>query len=178
MADDRKLLSHKKERLKDYRIREIISSKLREEWTPEQIAGHINLNHPELHTNHESIYLYIYNDAREFIPKLVRNHNKRHNRQHKQDKRVSRIPNRTMITDRPEVINQKERYSDWEADTVVSRQSKASLVVIRERKSQFVKIRKINSRTARNTRVAIVSMLKHIPDKLRKSITSEVRRTS
>jgi len=170
-ADQRKSESRKKERIKNPKIREIISEKFREDWSPEQIAGYINSEYPELHTNHESIYLYVYNDAREFIPKLARSHKKRQNRQQKQGKRASKIPNRTMITERPDVINQKKRHSDWEGDTVVSRQSKASLVVIRERKSQLVKIRKINSRTAKNTRIAIVSMMKHIPAKLRKSIT-------
>ena len=83
-----------------------------------------------------------------------------------------------MIPERPEIINKKKRYSDWEADTVVSRQSKACLVVLRERKSQKVKIRKIESRTAENTSRAIISMLKYVPENFRKSITSEVRRTS
>ena len=171
MASKRQALSHSKDRLKNAEIREIVAEKIRENWTPEQVAGYINSGYPHLHANHESIYLFIYNEARELIPKLARCHKKRQNRLQKQGKRASKIPNRTMISERPEIINQKMRYSDWEADTVISRQSKACLVVIRERKSQKVKIRKIESRTAENTGKAIISMMKNVPENFRKSIT-------
>lgn len=171
IADKRKHDSRKKDRLKNPEIRELVSKFIRNDWTPEQIAGYINSNYPHLYTNHESIYLYIYNESRDLIPYLARCHSKRKKRLQKQGKRASKIPNRTMISERPEIINQKKRYSDWEADTVVSRQSKACLVVLRERKSQKVKIRKIESRTAENTGKAIVSMMKNVPEKFRKSIT-------
>lgn len=170
-ATRRHLLSHQKERLKNPEIRALVSKFIRNDWTPEQIAGYINSEHPHLHTNHESIYLYIYHEARELIPKLTRCHKKRQKRQQKQVKRASKIPNRTMISERPDIINHKKRYSDWEADTVVSRQSKTCLVVLRERKSQKVKIRKIESRTAENTSRAIISMLKYVSKEFRKSIT-------
>ena len=170
-ADQRKHDSRQKDRLKNPEIRGLVSKFIRNDWTPEQVAGYINLEYPHLHTNHESIYLYIYNESRELIPYLARCHNKRNKRLQNQGKRAHKIKNRTMISERPEIINQKKRYSDWEADTVVSRQSKACLVVIRERKSQTVKIRKIESRTAENTGKAIISMMKNVPEKLRKSIT-------
>ena len=171
LAGKRKIESRQKERIQNSKVRELISKKIRDDWTPEQIAGYINSTQKGLHTNHESIYLYIYNDARELIPYLARSHKKRHNRQQKHGKRMHKIPNRTMIDQRPGVINNKKRYGDWEADTVVSRQSKASLVVIRERKSQQIRIRKINSRTADKTRKAIISMMNHIPNNLKLSIT-------
>lgn len=170
-ASKRLSSSRQKDRLKNPEIRELVSKLIRNDWTPEQVAGHINSEFPHLHTNHESIYLYIYNEAKDLIPYLVRSQDKRKKRLQKQGKRASKIPNRIMISERPEIINKKKRYSDWEADTVVSRKSKACLVVLRERKSQKVKIRKIESRTAENTSRAIISMLKYVPGNFRKSIT-------
>ena len=171
MYDDRQLLSHRKERLKNPQIREILSAKLREKWSPEQIAGYINIEFNDLHTNYESIYQYIYNDAREMIPLLARSHRKRQKRQQKQGKRQLKIPNRIMIDERPKVINERLTVGHWEADTAVSRQSKSTLVILRERKLQITLIQKISARTAENFNDAIISMLKNYPVKFLNSIT-------
>ena len=169
-AEKRKLKSRQKERIKNPKVREIISAKIRIGWTPEQIAGHINKNYP-FKANYESIYLYLYNDADELVKYLARARAKRQKRLQKQGKRMLKIPNRTMINERPGIINERRRFGDWEADTVVSRQSKTTLVVLRERKLQKILIKKIPSRTADNFNKAIIGMFKNIPIKLRKSIT-------
>ena len=171
MADLRKYKSRQKERMNNSRVRNIITSKIRLGWTPEQIAGHIKKQRNCLRTNHESIYMYIYSEARELIQFLARGHNKREKRFQKQGKRMNKIPNRIMIDQRPQVINDRKRPGDWEADTIVSRQSKHALVVLRERKYQKVLIKKISSKTSENFNKAIISMLKNIPEKMRKSIT-------
>lgn len=170
-SDERKRLSHMKVRLKNDPIKNYVRNKLKEGYTPEQIAGRISINHPDLKTNYESIYLYIYKEAPELVEYLVRGKRKRQKRSIKSGKRMVKIPNRVMISERPETINNKTEYGHWEADTVVSRQSKAALVVVRERMLQIVIIRKIQRKTARLMRRAVVRMLKKYPEHMRKSIT-------
>lgn len=129
----RKKTSHAKYRLKSPEIREYTRERLKEGWTPEQIAGRLSIEKPGLKTNHESIYLYIYFEARHLYQYLPRSHRKRLKRGLKSTRRVSKIPDRTSIEFRPEEVNHRLRIGDWEADTIVSRSSKVALLVLRER---------------------------------------------
>lgn len=170
-ADDRKKKSHQKKRLKNNQIRDYVEQKLKCGWTPEIISGRIRMELPGCYINYESIYMYIYTERRDLIKYLPRGHRKRRKRAVKQGKRMVKIPNRVMIDERPDVISNRERFGDWEADTVVSRQSKASLAVIRERKFQLMFINKIYRKDSERMRDAVVMMMKRVPKKFRKSIT-------
>ncbi len=79
-SDERKRLSHMKVRLKNEKIRNYVKNKLKEGYTPEQIAGRIGIDHPGLKTNYESIYLYIYQEAPELVTYLVKGRRKRQKR--------------------------------------------------------------------------------------------------
>lgn len=170
-ADERKKLSHKKQRLKNKKIKCYVIKMLALNYTPEQIAGRIGIDNPGLKTNYESIYLFIYEERPDLIKYLVRGKRKRQKRSIKPGKRMVKIPNRTMIDDRPEEINEKTEYGHWEADTMVSRQSKSALVVVRERKLQLMFIRKIPRKDAVNMRKAVIKILKRFPPKFCRSIT-------
>lgn len=167
----RKFRSHQKDRLKTPEIREYVERKIKEGISPELIAGRISLEIPGTKINHESIYLYIYHDRPLLIKYLARSHRKRHKRGHKNKKRISKIPNRISINERPEIINNRTRVGDWEADTVVSRESTSALLVLRERKIHLTFIKKLKNKSAKETKKAILNILSKLPAKLRKSIT-------
>lgn len=170
-CDERKSSSHQKPRLKNLEIREYVIGKLHEDYTPEQIAGRIRIDMPGYMTNHESIYLFIYKERMDLSPCLVRGKRKRQKRSIKPGKRIVKIPNRVMIGQRPKKISDRSEYGHWEADTIVSRQSKSSLVVVRERRLQLMFIRKVPRNTAANMNIAVIDMLRRIPKALRRSIT-------
>lgn len=167
----RKFLSHQKDRLKTPEIREYVELKLKLGWSPELIAGRIELEIPGAKINYESIYLYIYNDKPSLIKYLARSHRKRKKRGLKKERRTTKIPNRISINERPSIINNRKRIGDWEADTMVSRQCSSALVVLRERKSHYTLIAKISSKRAKETCLAIVNKLAKLPKKLLKSMT-------
>ena len=170
-ADERKRKSHQKIRLKNKKIRDYVILKLSKNYTPEQIAGRIRIDMKGYSTNYESIYLFIYNERPDLIKHLVRGKRKRQKRSIKSGKRMVKIPNRVMIDKRPEYINNRKTYGHWEADTVVSRQSKSSLVVIRERKMNLMCICKIPRKNKKYMKKAVIKMLRHFPKKFLKSIT-------
>jgi IS30 family transposase len=170
-ADERKKQSHRKVRLKNNMIRKYVIKKLMSDYTPEQIAGRIEIDNPGLSTNHESIYLFIYNERPDLTEYLVRGKRKRQKRSIKSGKRIHKIPNRTMIGERPNIINKRLEYGHWEADTVISRQSKTALVVVRERKLHLMFIRKIPRKNAAYMRKMVIEILKRIPKKFCRSIT-------
>ena len=54
--------AHQRPRLKSASIRTYVEESLVIGWSPEQIAGRISIDHPELSISHEAIYQYIYEE--------------------------------------------------------------------------------------------------------------------
>lgn len=170
-SNERKIESHARKRLWNPVIRKYVVGKLKEEWTPELIVGKLSLDKPGLQTNHESIYLWIYNDRRDLIKYLPRAHRTRQKRSSIKNKRCIRVPDRTMIDNRAEHIKERNEAGHWETDTAVSRQSKAAITATVERKSRFLIVKKIKGKTADCMHNAVVDSLIGVPKKLRKTIT-------
>ncbi|MBN2689811.1 MAG: IS30 family transposase [Gammaproteobacteria bacterium] len=170
-AKARKRNAGARKRLKSSFIRTFVQNKLLLEWTPELIAGRLSIEYPGYKISHEAIYQYIYSDFREGIKYLARKRPKRYSRHYSRKRRVSSIPARTSITDRPAVINARKTIGHWESDSIESRQSKDILNVKLERKSRFVLVDKVSSKCSDDTHQVIIRRLKRLPDKFRKSIT-------
>jgi len=174
-AKSRKQLSAKRQRLKISTVRTFVTNKLKIGWSPELIAGCLPLYYPKLTISHEAIYQYIYDKhirkQHDLVAYLVRAHKKRHNRGHSRKHRKSHIPNRISIEERPKHIEKRVQPGHWEADTMVSRQSKSAIAVMVERKSRFVLLEKLSKKTSLNFSDAIHSCLIDYPEHLRKTIT-------
>ncbi len=174
-AKSRKQLSGKRQRLKNSTVRTFVTSKLKIGWSPELIAGSLPLYYPKLAISHEAIYQYIYDKhirkQHDLIAYLVRAHKKRHNRGHSRKHKKSHIPNRISIEERPKHIEKRVQPGHWEADTIVSRQSKSAIAVMVERKSRFVLLEKLSRKTSLNFSDAIHSCLIDYPRHLRRTIT-------
>jgi len=163
--------THAKVRLKNDWIRDYVLTKLELKWSPEQIAGRLQLDHPELKTNYESIYQYIYEEKYPLRVHLRRGNRIRKKRFGAKNKHQSRIPNRVLIDERPKEVALHIEPGHWEADTMVSRQSKAALAVMVELVSGIVMLVKIPEKTAKNMSSAINRRLYKIPLVMRKTIT-------
>lgn len=170
-ADERKIASHRRERLSNPTIQKYVTEKIKQEWTPELIVGKLPLDKPGLKTNHESIYLWIYNDHRELIKHLPRAHKMRQKRASIRDKRCIRVQDRIMIDKRPIHVEDRFEAGHWEADTAVSRQSKAAIAATVERTSRFLIVKKLKTKTADCMHRAMVESLVEFPMKLRRTIT-------
>lgn len=170
-SDLRKKERHCRVRLKCEVIRLYTEKKLKEGWTPEQIAGRLPIDRPGHSTNYESIYQWIYMERRDLIPYLPRSHKKRKKRGSAKYKHCGKIPNRVSIDERPAEVNERGIAGHWETDTAVSRASKGAVKITQERKTRYCKIKKLESKSAVNMHKALVLSLQNIPKSLRKSIT-------
>jgi IS30 family transposase len=168
---NRQSQAHKRKLLKNDVIVQYVEQKLQIGWSPEQIAGRISKDHPALSISYEAVYQYIYKERIDLIPSLPRHHNKRQKRGHSRKHRKSHIPNRISIDARSNHIENRRQIGHWEADTMVSRQSKSALAVIVERKSRLTVIEKLKQKTAQETKNSTIKRLAELPPKLRKSIT-------
>ncbi len=137
-----------------------IEEKIRQDWSPEQIALWMK-KYREISVSHEWIYQYIYTDKRVGgdLHKHLRCQKKRRKRYGSHDRR-GKLVDRVSIEQRPNVVNERSRLGDWEADTVIGKKSPYALVTLVERKSRFTLLKKINHRTAAATKEAIVQMMK------------------
>lgn len=170
-SDDRNRRSRTHQRLKKPQIRRYVLKKLSLGWSPEQIAGRLPLEHPKLSISHEAVYQFIYYEARNLIPLLTRAHRKRLKRWHSRKHCKSHIPQRVPITRRPAIVKTRGQFGHWEADTAVSRQSKAALLVAVERKSRLVKLAPLARKGSSETRSGLNRRLARLPQGLRRSIT-------
>jgi IS30 family transposase len=122
-------------------------------------------------TNYETIYQWIYNDRKDLIPFLTKSHRIRQKRGSAKQKRCPKILNRTMIDKRPDYVNLRCEIGHWEIDTVISRKSKAAIMVLAERRTRYVIIKKILAKTAYLMHNATVKSLINYPANIRHSIT-------
>lgn len=155
---------------------EYVGSRLRSDWAPEQIAGRIRLDYPtdlQMRISAETIYRWIYTTARSggySRSHLRRGRNRRRPRtQYGQGKRFA--PERVGIAERPEVVADRARFGDWEADLVSGSYGKAALVSCIERKSRYLLLAKVDDKKAVTFNTALTQQLLALPDKLRKTLT-------
>ena len=168
---ERKRQANSHSRLRNDKIRSYVEMKLKDDYSPEQIAGRIRVDHPGLKISHEAIYQYIYSDKPELSHCLARHYRIRKKRGKKNTGSVRTIPERIDITQRPKEIDSRSVIGHWESDTVVSRQSKVALAVTVERKSRLTKIIKIQRRTSQYYSQAVIDSLISIDPKQRLTIT-------
>jgi len=142
------------------------------EWSPEQIHGWMKEN-LIVSVSHERIYNYIYQDQDKGgdLHTYLRCKQKYKKRYGSIDRR-GQIKNRVSIDQRPDVVEQRSRIGDWEADTIIGKAHKQAIVSLTERKSGLALIYKVERRTKEKTEEAINQLLSFIADKVH-TITSD-----
>jgi IS30 family transposase len=170
-AEGRKKEKHKKKKISNKRLQRYIYKMIKEGYSPEIVASKAMEKNSRWKISYETIYQWIYNDRNDLIPFLVRGHKKRRKRGSAKQKRCPKVPNRIMIEQRPEYINLRSCTGDWETDTIISRQSKAAVMVLVERKTRYTIIKKLTGKDAYSMHKAVVGSLIKFPACLRNSIT-------
>ena len=150
-------------RLKNDRIRSYVISKLKEDWSPEIIAGRIRIDCPGLSISHEAIYQYLYHpktpNRHELIACLRHAHRRRKKRGLGRKERKTKIPNRIPIDARPPSVDTRRQFGHWEGDALVSRKSVAALNSLVERKSRLLQLTKLERKGASETAQAMINRL-------------------
>jgi len=145
------------------RIERYIRSKLKLDWSPEQISGRMRLD-IGVSVVHETIYRYIYankaNGGR--LYKYLRHKNKKYHKRSNEYKARGTIIDRTMIDKRPKIVEKKRRIGDFEIDTVIGKNHKGALVTVVDRKSKFTLIKKVPSKEAEVVKKALIEMMQPI----------------
>ena len=160
-------------------LKKYVESRLREDWSPEQIAGRLKESPPAelagLLISHESIYYWIYEKSEKYkhLYKHLRTHRSKRKKYGARKSGNMTIPSRISIHERPHMINEKTRYGDWESDTVEFQRGRKNpyLSVQYERKSQLVRIHKLANKSAEETTNALIKTAESVPTTLFQSVT-------
>lgn len=176
-ADRRRERASRRYRLKNETIRSYVRGKLRINWSPELIAGRIQIDLPGSKVSHETIYQYIYHleppERQEYIDYLARGHRRRRHRGTGKGQRKSRIPNRISIDDRPQIVGLRKQMGHWEGDSLVSSRNSTVLYSLVERRTRLVKLVRVRGRDGKRTAAAIIRRLGPLPEKARRTLTMD-----
>ena len=139
----------------------LIESKIRIEWSPEQISSWLLREKSEL-LSHESIYLHVWKDKRTDgdLFKHLRRQGKKYDKRRNGKSTRGQIKNRVSIDDRPTIVDVKSRIGDWEIDTVIGKGHSGALVTIVERVTKFTVSQQVNSKCADDVTKATIALLK------------------
>ena len=170
-SEERNRSSRSHRRLKNDVIRRYVAQRLRRGWSPELTAGRLTLRHPQHAISHEAIYQWVYADARELIPLLVRAHRRRKNRGYSRRHTQSHIPERVSILRRPQHVLQRLTTGHWETDTAISRKSIVALQITVERKTRYTRLAQLRQKGSREMSIALTRRLSRYPLAMRRSIT-------
>jgi len=142
----------------------IINKLIALDWSPEQISGYLG-KEQMLQISHEWIYQHIYQDkcSGGGLWKHLRCQKKRRKRYGSYEKR-GQIPERVWIDERPQVVEQRDRLGDWEADTIISKGKQKAMVTLTERKTRMTLLKKVDDRTAGTVKQAMIDLLRPFAD--------------
>ncbi len=145
---------------------ELIETKLRLDWSPEQVSGWL-CRHHAIRVSHEWIYQYILDDkqAGGDLYHHLRCQKKRRKRYGSYDRR-GKMPNRVSIEERPAIVAERTRIGDWEVDTLLGKRHRHAIVTLTERKSRLSLLAKVNQRTADQVGEAVIELLQPVADRL------------
>jgi IS30 family transposase len=136
----------------------IVLKYLNKQWSPKQIVGYCSRNNIEM-VSHERIYQFIREDKKEG-GKLYTN--LRHQLKYRKRPVGKHFPiaNRIPIDERPEVVNMKTRFGDWEMDTIIGANQKGVILTLTERMTNFVFIEKLDlGKNAEGLKNQIINLL-------------------
>lgn len=120
-------------------IRNYVEDKIQRFWSPEAIAGRMEREtKSRLTIKPDTIYKYLYSNYGQHLCCYLKSHRYKPKKQKGEKLEKEFIPNRISIEERPNIINHRRRYGDYEGDTMGRPKwaSSETLTVMRERKSR------------------------------------------
>ena len=164
------------QRQSNHRLVRYVENKLKEQWYPEEIANRICIDHPHdesMRVSHEIIYRWACLDA-SVDGEIYRNLQRGRERLRKQKRYGTGLRfnfDRKGIAERPLVTDRRQRYGDWEGDTVEGKKSTGYIATLVERKSRYLLAGKMENKKAATLVEQGVKAFACVPKKMRKTLT-------
>lgn len=160
-------------------LREIVASKLAEQWSPEQISGWLADeygNDDAMQISHETIYKSLFIQARGVLKKELMAHLRSNRKMRRARSWTSkgqprgRIPDAVSIRDRPSEIEDRAVPGHWEGDLIAGSKN-THVATLVERQSRYVTLVKLDGKDTGSVVSALSRQIQHLPDGLMLSLT-------
>ena len=161
------------------KLRDIVASKLIQDWSPEQISGWLKTQYPDdesMRVSHETIYRSLFIQARGVLKKELMDH-LRSKRRMRRSRHASvhghsqgRIVDAVSIRERPAEAEDRAIPGHWEGDLLAGGNN-SYIATLVERHSRFLMLIKV---PGKDTAVVVAALSKHVrrlPATLRRSLT-------
>ena len=150
---------------------------INQRWSPEIISEKGKQKYGDF-VSAETIYAYIWMCKKSNKEKYVQDkelhqylrHNKRYSKRSKTKQNRGKIPNRTPIDQRPEIVDKRKRIGDLEIDLMMGTKHRPGLIVITDRTTIETDLIKIRTKNAEVIATKIIEKLE-TKSKLIKTIT-------
>lgn len=160
-------------------LRRYVAARLREDWSPEQIAGVLKKRYPAskgMWVSHETIYRSLFVQARGVLAKELQ----RHLRSGRPTRRNihntvtgqwrSQITAAVSIRQRPPEVDDRAISGHWEGDLLLGRHWTQIATVV-ERSTRFTVLVQLDGRDMATVTDGLSRTMTRLPEKLRKSLT-------
>jgi IS30 family transposase len=172
-AHARRMFCGRKRKMDDAATNQYVCRRLKTRWSPDQIAGRSQLDFRRAASrqlSRQTIYDWISRQPRE-LRKLWRACLRFGKPRRKRPENAGRLPGAVSIEGRPQIVNSRRRFGDWEGDTIVGAGRRGGLVSLVERKSGYTFLARVRDLRADTVRTASEKRLLTLPEHLRHSLT-------
>jgi IS30 family transposase len=160
-------------------LRHNVATKLKSQWSPEQIAGWLKKAYSGDENNqvsHETIYRSLFIQARGVLKKELLEH-LRTRRAIRRSKQASlkgdglgKITHAVSIRERPASAEDRAVPGHWEGDLIAGSHN-SHIATLVERHTRYVMLMKVDDRKTETVVSALIKQAKKLPDELYKSLT-------
>ena len=158
------------------RLRQYVRNKLKQYWSPEQIAARLEIDHPDAPQMRISplvIYNWVQRDKNtggKLYKYLRQGHRKRRKKRGSLNNQ-GQIPERRPISERPKAVDKREELGHWEGDTVVGKSHGSFVASHVERKSRYLLVGRMEDKSAGSMNTITQRLFRKIPKSKRKTMT-------
>jgi IS30 family transposase len=155
-----------------------VERRLRWLWSPGQIARALRREfpgEPNMWVSHETIYQSLYvqgrGELRRELARCLRSGRAQRRSRHRLERR-GRIPDMTMISERPPEVEDRAVPGHWEGDLIMGAHNKSAIGTLVERSSRYVILLHLpDGFDADHVRRAMAREIRRLPAELARSIT-------
>ena len=167
-----KLLLHPK-------LARLVATKLKANWSPEQIAGWLKDGYPDDEKNqvsHETIYKTLFIQARGALKKELQSYLRtqramRRSKHHSiKNEGLGKITNAVSISERPAQVEDRAVPGHWEGDLIAGTNN-SYIATLVERHTRYVMLAKIKKKDTKHVIDALIKHAHKLPAELYKSLT-------
>jgi IS30 family transposase len=147
-------------------------------WSPEQIARRLRLEHPDdpnMNVSHETIYRALYIQGRGTLRNELTKHLRTKRAERRKPSRAElrgHIKDMINISERPPSVEDRAVPGHWEGDLIIGKDGNSAMGTLVERKTRYLMLLQLrDGRSAEHVRQALTKKIQQLPVELRRSLT-------